>query len=342
MFNAKTKTIISIGTGGVGKTTLSAALAIGLAKQGQKILVLTIDPSQRLAQALGIKPDGEVYKVQENLFACTVNHKKVFNEFILKAAAKSMSDSDIEKLLNNKLYQQLSTQLSGSQEFTSLFKLNEFVESKKYDVVILDTPPAQHTWNFLTAPEKLARLFNEGVSQWFRDADKKNTGVFKKILNLGTQQVLKVLENLTGSEFIKELSLFFTAVQKWQTPLEKEVWACHKLLTANTTEFVLVTALDYSRIYEANKLSHEIFKQGYNLTSVIINRIPEVICFEPIATEGLVLDHINYLKKLDSELTVIKSKLGHHLKVYKSFELSQNETHVEGLYRIFNGIRTME
>lgn len=167
MFEIKptTKTIISIGTGGVGKTTMSAALAVGLSNQGKKVLVLTIDPSQRLAQALGIKSDGEVYTVKENLFACTVNHEKVFKEFIFKAAAKSMSVVDTEKLLKNKLYQQLSTQLSGSQEFTSLFKLNEFVQSQKYDIVILDTPPAQHTWNFLTAPEKLARLFNEGVAQ---------------------------------------------------------------------------------------------------------------------------------------------------------------------------------
>lgn len=342
----ETKTIISIGTGGVGKTTLSAAFAVGLAAKGKKVLVLTIDPSQRLAQALGIQADGEVYQVfhaeiessKGALFATTLNHEKVFKDFILKAAGHSMSSVDIEKLLKNKLYQQLSTQLSGSQEFTSLYKLNQYVESGEYDIVILDTPPAQHTWGFLTAPEKLARLFNEGVSQWFRDADQKNIGLFKKILNVGTQQVLRALESLTGSEFIKELSLFFIAVQKWQTPLERQVWDCHRLLVSKKTEFVLVTSLDSSRIFEAQKLSQEIIKQGYNLTSIVINRTPTITAIAPAHKAGLVFDYLNYLKALENELLKSRSKFGSHLQVYKSFELSQNDMHVQGLKDIFDHI----
>lgn len=330
-----TKTIICIGTGGVGKTTMAASIASGLAKD-KKVLVLTIDPSLRLAQALGIKPDGEVYKVKQNLYACTLNHEKAFKEFVLKAANTTANNADIEKLLHNKLYKQLSTQLSGSQDFSSLFKLNEFVQSKEYDVVILDTPPAQHTWNFLHAPEKLGQLFNEGVAQWFRDPDQKDTNFLKRVLNTGTTQVLKILENLTGSEFVKELGIFFKAIQRWQSPLEKQVHDCHKLLTANSTEFILVTALDPSRITEALRLSSEIEKQGFNLKSIIINRVPAWIK-EEVST-GPLVRYVNYLKALEARLLGSKSKFGAHLKVYKSHELSHNQLHVENLSDIYHNL----
>lgn len=332
---ATTKTIICIGTGGVGKTTMAAAMASGLSEE-KKVLVLTIDPSLRLAQALGIKPDGEIYKVKNNLFACTLNHEKAFHEFVLKAANHSASSEEVDKLLNNKLYKQLSTQLSGSQDFSALFKLNEYVQSKEYDIVILDTPPAQHTWNFLHAPEKIGQLFNEGVAQWFRDPEQKDTSFFKRVLNTGTTQVLKVLENLTGSEFVKELGIFFRAIQRWQTPLEKQVGDCHKLLTAKTTEFVLVTALDPSRITEALRLSAEIEKQGYNLKSIIINRVPLWIKEE--VTAGPVVRYVKYLKALEAKLLGSKSKFGAHLKVYKSHEVSHNQMHVENLSDIYHRI----
>lgn len=332
---ATTKTIICIGTGGVGKTTMAASIASGLSEQ-KKVLVLTIDPSLRLAQALGIKPDGEVYKVKENLFACTLNHEKAFKEFVLKAASSTASKADVEKLLNNKLYHQLSTQLSGSQDFSSLFKLSEFVHSKEYDIVILDTPPAQHTWNFLHAPEKLGQLFNEGVAQWFRDPDQKDIGFFKRILNTGTAQILKVLESLTGSEFVKELSIFFKAIQRWQAPLEKQVAECHKILTAKSTEFILVTALDPSRISEALRLSSDIEKQGYNLKSIIINRVPAWI--KEDVSAGPLLRYVKYLKALETRLLSSKSKFSSHLKVYKSQELSHNQLHVENLSDIYHNI----
>ncbi len=343
-FEHKTKTIICIGSGGVGKTTISAALGVGLSLENKKILVMTIDPSQRLAQALGIKADGEIHQVQENLFACTLNHEQTFKNFITEASQKIKSQNsdliEVEKLLKNKLYQQLSTKLSGSQDFTALYQLQKYVESKVYDIVILDTPPAQHTWQFLHSAEKLAQLFNEGVAQWFREADQKNTPFLKKVLNIGTQQVLKTLESLTGSEFIKELSAFFSAVQKWQTPLEKQVWAAHKLLSSQETEFVLVTGLDRSRLDEAQKLSHEIYKQGYNLKSIIINRSLNWN-LQTVAKDQTIQQYLNYFKQLQDHLTESKSKFGSHLKVYKCQEVGQDNDYVKTLKNIYEKIQSL-
>lgn len=336
-----TKTVICIGSGGVGKTTMAASLGVGFANSGKKVLVLTIDPSLRLAQTLGIQTDGDLHRVQLNagasgeLWSCVIDHKKTFEWFVRSASG----NSDVEKLLQNRLYQQLSGRLSGSQEFTSLISLYRFVSSNEYDLVILDTPPSQHTWSFLRAPEKIAALFNEGVASWFRQTDKEKKGIFKKILSLGTTQVLKALETLTGSHFMKELSAFFEAIQKWQSPLENYIMNCHRLLISAETEFILVTALDSSRITEAQKLSREIQKQGYRLTSLIINRIPIWTQSQINIKSPRVLELVKYYESLENDLQSRMNQFKTSLKVYKCFELRQNSEDVDGLQKNFDHIR---
>lgn len=339
-FSPNTKTVICIGSGGVGKTTMAASIAYGLANSGKKILVLTIDPSMRLAQALGIKTDGELYRVDvENpkgqLWSCVINHKKMFEWFIRTAS----QNADVESLLKNRLYQQLSGRLSGSQEFTSLISLYRFVNSGEFDIVILDTPPSQHTWAFLKAPEKIMALFNEGVASWFRQDENNKPGLIKRILNTGTTQVLKALETLTGSEFMKELSAFFSAIQKWQGPLETYVMNCHRLLVSQDTEFILVTSLDSSRITEAQKLSREIQKQGYRLTAIIINKIPTLLGLSIKPKSTRVTDLIKYYQSLENDLQSRIQPFKNSLNVYKCPELSQNDIDAETLSKTYQNIR---
>ena len=340
--NPQTKTLICIGSGGVGKTTMSASIAAGLAFEGKKVLVLTIDPSLRLAQALGIKTDGEIYEValgreaRGQLFSCVINHQKTFDWFIKTAA----QNADVSGLLNNRLYQQLSGRLSGSQEFTSLISLYRYVNSGEWDLVVLDTPPSQHTWNFLKGPEKISALFNEGVASWFRQSNGEGVGFFKKVLNLGTAQVLKALETLTGSQFMKELSAFFVAIQNWQGPLEQYVNNCHRLLVSEQTEFILVTALDASRINEAQKLSREILKQGYRLSSLIINRVPKWtdVNLSQIKSNRIV-ELVKYYLDLEAGLAQTMQGFKSNLKIYKCFESVQVS---ENLNQLITNYRTTE
>lgn len=346
----ETKTLICIGTGGVGKTTLAASLGVGLALSGKKVLVLTIDPAKRLAQALGLKPDGHLHQVKLSdfksssnnsskksgeLWSCVIDHQKAFEEFIRDGARGLAADAEVNCLLKNKLYLQLSGRLSGSQEFTSLITLYRHVASQQFDLVILDTPPAQHTWSFLKAPEKIAQLFNDGITKWFRQ-DSETNSVFKKILNVGTTQVLKALELLTGSEFINELSSFFAAIQFWQKPLENYVMNCHRLLISPETEFVLVTGLDPSRLKEAEKLSREIRMQGYRLTSVIINRVPEWLAgvddsFKKNPDLNRLNQVIHYYQSLEDELQRRLQTFTSQQIVYKCYEFSQTTEHVQQL-----------
>jgi anion-transporting ArsA/GET3 family ATPase len=275
------KVIVCVGSGGVGKTTTAAALGFLAAKRGRKVLVLTIDPSKRLKTTLGISDSGEISEISHpeikgSLSAAVINPKKTFDDFIRRAAGASSSSASegearVDKILNNKLYKQLSTTLSGSQEFTALEKLYSNYESHQFDLIILDTPPTKHAMDFLQAPQKLSTLFHEGIAKWFRDSQKKHS-VIASLLHAGTLQVLNALEMITGSEFMHELADFFRNIESWQEKLEERVSTVHRMLVAPTTNFLLVTSFDEAKLKEAEYFYREIRKGGYRLSGIIINR----------------------------------------------------------------------
>lgn len=268
------KVIICVGSGGVGKTTTASALGFLAAELGKKVLVLTIDPSKRLKSTLGIADDLDIAEIKDSRFkgslsAAVVDNKKTFDDFVRRAAKYAPG---AENILKNKLYIQMSTTLSGSQEFTALEKLHSAVESQLYDLVILDTPPAKHAMDFLEAPQKLAILFQESIVKWFRDPTGKGKNILARLLQTGTQQVLKALEFLTGSDFMRELADFFKNINLWQARLENRVLEVQRLLVDSKTKFVLVTALDEARLLEARQFARDIEKSGCRLEGIIVNR----------------------------------------------------------------------
>lgn len=267
---AVTEVIVCVGSGGVGKTTLAAALGLRQAQQEKKVLLLTIDPSKRLAQTLGIEGQKEIVKVPGfagELYAGVIDHKSTFDEFVKRAAGKGAA---VEKLFHNKLYQQLSTSLSGSQEFTSLEKLYENYSSGEYDLIILDTAPTQHVLDFLRAPTKLSSLFNEQVVKWFRQSGR--AGILGSLVSAGTRQVFKGLELLTGKGFVSELAEFFSAIELWQNSLHERTLAVHRMLVSDSTSFVVVSAFEQAKLAEADYLMREIKASGFSLGQVFINR----------------------------------------------------------------------
>lgn len=269
------KVLICCGSGGVGKTTLSAALGVYAANLGKSVLVLTIDPAKRLANSLGLENlEGDEVEVapgkfKGRLFAAVLDMKKTFDEFIVRLAS---SEEGAEKVLNNNIYQQLSTALSGSQEYTALERLLLAVTSEKYDLVILDTPPTKHAIDFLNAPVKIHSLFQETVIRWFlmpfSTLDKFSLG----LMNRGTKAALKGFEKLGGSEFFTSVLEFFSSIKDWQKDLRERAAEVHRLLTSSHTGFVLVTGFNSVRIEEARYFERSLKRGGYLLSAIIVNR----------------------------------------------------------------------
>jgi anion-transporting ArsA/GET3 family ATPase len=342
------KVIVCVGSGGVGKTTVASALAYQAARSGRKVLVLTVDPSRRLKSTMGLD-DKEESQIKLDsgtgqLWAAIINPKQVFDDFVLRFAK---DDESLKKILNNRLYIQLSTTLSGSQEFTALEKLYTSFESQKYDLIVLDTPPTQHAIDFLEAPQKLAAMFNEKITKWFRDPSSAKPGIMGRIFQQGTQQVLKVLEKLTGSEFISELADFFSRIQKKQKDLEARVVGAHQLLVDPNTHFVLVTSFDEAKLKEAQYFSKEIRRGGYQLSTIFINRAyPKGVdlSYSPIQKNQVTQLYEKYQtwlrdkQALYQEFSIQMSRDG---RVIQLPELLENVSNLDGVEEMANTIRDL-
>ena len=345
-FQHKTKTIIFIGTGGVGKTTTAASIAYGKAIEGYKVLVITIDPSWRLAQTMNFIPNGQVQKIHTpkakgSLYASTIDHEKVFASFLQKASQNSGSSIDLQSIYKNKLFKQLSTKLSRSQDFTTLFYLYNHVESQIFDYVILDTPPAQHTLIFLNASRKIDILFSDEISSWFRTSTENKNSLIHKVFYQGSLKVFNTLQLLTGSEFLNELKSFFEHIQQWQKPLRDLIYNCQRLLVSPTTEFVLVTNFDQHKFELTKELSQKIYNDGYNLTHLIINMVPDWLDEKTDYKNETIESFRKLYQSTFKNMTHQLSYFHKHLNVYKSYNLSQNVTHVD-LFKMYNQISRIE
>ncbi len=264
------KVVVCTGTGGVGKTTMAASIGLKAAQSGRKTLVLTVDPARRLADALGLslRSDG-VGRVNSDKYvldAAMIDAKRIFTEFVQQASPRP---EVADRLLKNRLFQQLTSTISGSQEFTSLERLLQAVESDKYDLIVLDTPPTNHAIDFLRAPERIFALFQDSVTRWFV---KPSGGLIQDFFSRGTQTVLSALEAVTGKGFLTELSEFFIAAAEIQSTVAKRSIAVHRLLAQSDTGFVLVTAFDEAKLKEGLEFASELGRSGHHLRAVIINR----------------------------------------------------------------------
>jgi anion-transporting ArsA/GET3 family ATPase len=269
----KHKVIVCIGTGGVGKTTIAASIAIKAALMGKRTLVVTIDPARRLSQALGIDATAEIVNVkldgaEDLLFAGMLSAEKTFERYIVKS---TKSEEAASRIMQNKLYRQLSSKLSGSQEFTSLLDLLDFYKSGKYDLIVLDTPPSQHAIDFLKAPERIYSLFQNQITQWFSVPSKKD-GFMSRVFQKSTQAVLSVFERVTGDEFMEELTDFFQALSVLQDSIKQNSYDSDQLLKSHESSFVLVTNYDKSKLKAANIMDVKLQDRGYALSKIIINK----------------------------------------------------------------------
>jgi anion-transporting ArsA/GET3 family ATPase len=266
-----TRVIVCCGSGGVGKTTTSAALALSLAQEGHRVAVLTIDPARRLADSLGIGPlSNEPQRVPlegMHLDAMMLDMKATWDGVIRRF---SPSEETRDRILANRYYQLASTRLAGSHEFMAMQRLYELAESDNYDVVLLDTPPSRHALEFLQAPRRLSGLFDEGVMTWI-SMPKNSRGL--KALQRGSEVVSGILERLLGGSTIREIAQFFDSMQGLWVGFQDRSNAVQELLRGPNTQFLLVTTPAPAARAEAVAFLELLREDGLPFGGFLVNRV---------------------------------------------------------------------
>jgi anion-transporting ArsA/GET3 family ATPase len=268
---SQSQIIVCVGCGGVGKTTLSAALGYRAATAGRRVLVLTVDPARRLKEALGMGGVQGMAQIEVSgsgsLEADMVDPKEVLSQFVRRS---SPDPAIANQLLGNRLYAELTSVVSGTHEFAALERLLCAAESGKYDLIVLDTPPAQHAIDFLKAPQRIYDLFQDSVVRWFLPERKDR--LLDRLFQQGTRRAIDALELITGSGFFREISDFYAAAALLQNAVSARSIEVHRLLASDKTAFVLVTSYDDGKIFEALELGQDLRQMGHQLCSVLVNR----------------------------------------------------------------------
>jgi anion-transporting ArsA/GET3 family ATPase len=274
------KVCICAGSGGVGKTTTSAAIAAGMAAQGKKVAVLTIDPAKRLADSLGLPELGnEERQVDPALFtaagaepgdgelwAMMLDSKATFDEVVRNHAPDAETR---ERILSNRIYQQLSGALAGSQEYMAMEKLFEIWAEDRYDLLVLDTPPSRNALDFLEAPRRLTQFIEGRSLQVFL----RPTGFATKLIGGGTSMALSVLKRITGMDLLSDLQEFFQAFSGMVGGFQERAKRVNELLADDQSTFLVVCGPQGEPISEAVYFHRKLVEAQLPFGGVIVNKV---------------------------------------------------------------------
>jgi anion-transporting ArsA/GET3 family ATPase len=270
---------ICAGSGGVGKTTTSAAIAAGMAARGLRVCVLTIDPAKRLADSLGMRELGnEAEQVDPALFerhgvemkgelwAMMLDAKATFDELVARQAPDEESR---DRVLDNRIYQQISNALAGSQEYMAMEKLFELHTEGRFDLLVLDTPPTRNALDFLDAPKRLTQFIEGRSLRVFM----KPTGLAARVAGRGATVALGVLKRIVGFDLLADLAEFFNAFSGMVDGFQARAKRVNSLLADPHTCFLVVCGPQGEPIDEAVYFHRKLVEAKLPFGGVIVNKV---------------------------------------------------------------------
>lgn len=277
------RVVLCVGCGGVGKTTVAAALGIAAARRGKRVLTLTIDPARRLANSLGLermtteaqKVDAQILRdvgvpAAGSLTVMMLDTKRTFDDLVRRFAS---SPEARDRILNNRLYQYVSTNLAGTQDYMAMEKLLAVKDDPLYDLVILDTPPTRNALDFLEAPERLVEALDGPAIRWFIDAFDKSR---KLSLNLVAQSVAVVLRGvgkLTGGGFLEQMAELITDLNDLFGGFRERARKVSASFRSPEVAYVLVTSPAPLAIDEIAYFAERLTEHGMRSDAFVVNRV---------------------------------------------------------------------
>ncbi len=309
--------IVCVGAGGVGKTTSAAAVGVAAAKAGRRAVVLTVDPARRLADALGLNSPDESAAASDDEQAGTVGNEarkikgrwgkggelwvamldpaETFDALIAEHAA---TPDQAEAVLANRIYQNLTSSLGGTNEYMAAERLRALHLDDRFDLVVIDTPPASHAIDLLDSPGRLTRFVDHRL---YRSILAPKKGLFRAV-NAATQLAVRMVSKVVGTDLLTDVIDFFAAFEGMDEGFRQRAAEVSDLLVADGTAYVLITAARETAIAESAWMAQSLAERSIHLDAVVVNRLtPDV--------------GIDELGELDPATPALDRNLAEHLEM---------------------------
>ena len=281
----RTRIIVCCGSGGVGKTTVAAAVGLRAAERGRHVVVLTVDPARRLAQSMGLTvldntprlvPGVRVDAAQADdsdqagsMHAMMLDMKRTFDEIV-----EAHSDPDrAAQILANPFYQSLSSSFAGTQEYMAMEKLGQLRRAEEWDLIVVDTPPSRSALDFLDAPQRLGRFLDGRLLRLLVAPAKLGGRTGLKVLNAGFGMVTGVITKIVGGQLLRDVQTFVSAMDTMFGGFRERAEYTYRLLRMPGTAFLVIAAPQNDALREASYFVERLERDGMPLAGLVLNRM---------------------------------------------------------------------
>jgi anion-transporting ArsA/GET3 family ATPase len=283
--NQDTGVIVCCGSGGVGKTTTAAALAVRAAERGRRTVVLTIDPARRLAQSLGLRELGNQprpvrvagFEPKGELSAMMLDMRRTFDDMVLNTAGPERA----QQILANPFYRTISTSFSGTQEYMAMEKLGQLAATGDWDLIVVDTPPSRSALDFLDAPQRLSTVLDGRIIRML-SAPARASGIgIRKLVGAGFGLFAKAVSTIIGGQLLQDASAFVQAFDSMFGGFRQRAAATYTLLRSPGTAFLVVAAPEPDALREASYFVERLAAEEMPLAGLVVNKTHPVLADVP-------------------------------------------------------------
>lgn len=276
----RTRIIVCCGSGGVGKTTVAAALGLRAAEQGRDAVVLTVDPARRLAQSMGLTALDNTPRIVAGtdtssggtLHAMMLDMKRTFDEIVEAHAEPGRA----AQILANPFYQSLSSSFAGTQEYMAMEKLGQLRRADEWDLIVVDTPPSRSALDFLDAPQRLGRFLDGRLIRLLMVPARAGGRAYMRMVTAGFGMVTGVLSRVLGGQLLRDVQTFVSALDTMFGGFRDRAERTYQLLQAPGTAFVVIAAPEPDALREASYFVERLAEERMPLAGLIVNRAHRV------------------------------------------------------------------